>query len=241
MTYAAHEKEFYEKHYQKNLSISEGFDGNLIWRQCFSPEARYGLVDKTLTSYLGPKRLIVELGCAQGHTLTYCKDKFNFSRAVGVDIAFPRNQINNLGIEFLTANLNQGFPFSDGEVDVMMAMMCFEHLFCPFFIFSELKRCLSKDGIAFVNLPLVTSIKNRVRLLFGRLPVTSVPYERWFQMSEWDGNHLHYFSLDSIKAMANHLSMKIVDLSGVGRFHKLKSTFPTLLAGELSFSLMHKS
>ena len=149
MTYAAHEKEFYEKHYQKNLSISEGFDGNLIWRQCFSPEARYGLVDKTLTSYLGPKRLIVELGCAQGHTLTYCKDKFNFSRAVGVDIAFPRNQINNLGIEFLTANLNQGFPFSDGEVDVMMAMMCFEHLFCPFFIFwslSFIKNTFNKQN-----------------------------------------------------------------------------------------------
>jgi hypothetical protein len=92
-------------------------------------------------------------------------------------------------IEFLASNLNEKWPFPDGEVDHLIAMAVIEHLFDPFHVFREIKRCLSKRGTAYVDLPLVTGLRNRIRLLFGGLTETCVGYERWFKMGEWDGNH----------------------------------------------------
>ena len=57
-------------------------------------------------------------------------------------------------------------------------MMVFEHLLDPWFSFAEVKRILSPTGRAFINLPIVTNIKNRFRILIGRMPSTSVPYSR---------------------------------------------------------------
>ena len=66
-------------------------------------------------------------------------------------------------------------------------MMVIEHLFDPFHAFREIERVLSPTGQGFINLPLVTSLKNRLRLLGGNLPVTSVSFDRWLVDKEWDG------------------------------------------------------
>ena len=71
------------------------------------------------------------------------------------------------------------------KVDHLIAMMVIEHLFDPFHAFREIKRCVSNRGAAYVNLPLVTGLRNRARLLIGKIPETSIRYERWF--ANWNG------------------------------------------------------
>ena len=90
-------------------------------------------------------------------------------------------------------------------------------------------------GLAFINLPLVTSIKNRFRLLIGNVPETSIEYKRWFQDKEWDGNHLHYFSINSIKKICNESNLKIIDIKPTGNLIFIKKLFPSLFANEISF------
>lgn len=143
------------------------------------------------------------------------------------------------GVRFYSENLNSSWGFANGSVDCLVSMMLFEHLFDPWFCFSEVKRVLSPDGRAFVNLPIVTNAKNRLRLAFGRLPETSIPYAKWRSEGHWDGFHLHYFSCDSIEDLASASGLKIVSRSGVGRMTWLKNIFPSLLCGELSFELAH--
>jgi hypothetical protein len=65
----------------------------------------------------------------------------------------------------------------------------------------------------------------------------SVNHQRWFEDRQWDGNHLHYYSVDLICQLAHATGLEVEDMRGVGRMHTLKSLFPTLLAGELTFSL----
>ena len=89
-----------------------------------------------------------------------------------------------------------------------------------------------------MNLPLVTSLPNRLRLLMGRLPVTSVGFDRWFDDRNWDGNHLHYFSIESVRRLAGACGLRVVEMRGVGTMHQLKSMMPSLFAAELTFSLM---
>jgi len=91
----------------------------------------------------------------------------------------------------------------------------------------------------YVNLPLVTGLRNRIRLLGGGLPETSIRYKRWFQMGEWDGNHLHYFSLRSIHDLAYSCGLRLTDIRGVGAFHELKTRLPSLLAAEVTFQMQH--
>jgi hypothetical protein len=71
------------------------------------------------------------------------------------------------------------------------------------------------------------------------VPETSVPYKNWFNEGEWDGNHLHYFSLSSIRDLARSCGLHLTDVRGVGKFHKIKAVLPGLLASEVTFRLHH--
>lgn len=157
---------------------------------------------------------------------------------MGYDLPFQQ-EVEVDGCRFLSANLNQDWDLPSGGVDCLMAMMLFEHLFDPWFCFSEVKRVLSPDGRAFVNLPLVTNVKNRLRLLAGKIPQTSIPYSRWREEGHWDGFHLHYFTLSSIYDLAAASGLKVNRLSAVGKMSGLKNVFPSLLCGEISFELLH--
>jgi len=238
MTDVRHEQQFYSKHYGDGLVLDTPYDERVTWERFFAPGRRYHLVERMLKEYRGRQELLVEVGCGQADTLRYISDKHSFGRVVGIDLAIPASTIH-AGVEFLPSNINVGLPFEDGSVDVLIAMMVIEHLFDPFFAFGEIKRTLSPSGLVFVNLPLVTSVRNRWRLLLGKLPTTSVGFHAWFRMKEWDGNHLHYFSIDAIKALAAATGLEARSFAGVGRYEALKSMFPGLLAGEITFVLRH--
>jgi len=168
--------------------------------------------------------------------LLYLQDCFRFKHATGIDLGFT-GVTGHKNARFLPANLNQPWPLEDRSTDVLIAMMLIEHLFDPFFSFRDIGRTLSSDGRAFVNLPLVTGIKNRLRLLAGKLPTTSVPYRRWQQEGDWDGFHLHYSSIHAIIDFACQACLRVVSFSSAGRLASLKDTRQSLFCDEISFEL----
>jgi SAM-dependent methyltransferase len=238
MSYKSAEKKFYEKHYDNSITLDpEKLNLNKVFKDKFSAGSRYYLIEK-LINKLHRRDNLLELGCGYGETLIYMSSKYEFNKSVGIDIAYKEPKIFKEGkIEFINKNLNDKFPFKDGEFDLIVAMMLIEHLFDPFHAFQEISRILSSDGICFINLPLVTSIRNRMRLLFGILPTTSVPHAQWIRDLEWDGNHLHYFSINSIQMLCKLNNLKIIDMRCVGPYYKFKDLFPSFLAGEITFAV----
>ena len=229
------ERDYYVRHHGGSIKFSEPqFDQ--IYRDAFAPGKRYHLLHRILNVNHGGT--VVEVGCSDAGSLMYLKHRFGFSRAVGLDIAIERPTIFN-GIELVPANFNERLPLEDSSINVFIAMMVIEHLFDPFHAFREIKRVLTPDGVGVVNLPLVTNVKNRLRLMCGRLPETSVGFQRWIAEEEWDGNHLHYFSVPSIYALTAKTGLRIAALSACGRLHRLKKIFPSLLAAEITFSFCH--
>lgn len=198
---------------------------------------RYYICKNSLDSDpLVQRQLIAELGCGNAQRLLYLKEKYNFEHSVGIDLGF--NDEHKIGKSvFYSANLNNKWQLDDGSVNVLIAMMLIEHLFDPFFCFKEISRVLDEDGRAFINLPLVTSIKNRLRLLAGLIPITSIPYSRWKLEGHWDGFHLHYFTLSSIRDLARSANLSVVSIHGVGQMKQLKDLLPSLLCGEISFEV----
>jgi SAM-dependent methyltransferase len=235
------EAKFYKDHYAGGVSVG-ATPTEVFARETLAPGKRYGLVAEHLLRDDGAGGCLAEVGCGGGETLLILSESRHFDRIIGVDIALvpPCRQRGTVtGIEFWASNLNEKWPFADGEVDHLIAMMVIEHLFDPFHAFREIKRCLSKRGAAYVNLPLVTGLRNRITLLAGGLPETSIRYKQWFQKREWDGNHLHYFSLRSIHDLAHSCGLRLTDIRGVGRFYSLKTRLPSLLAAEVTFRIQH--
>jgi cyclopropane fatty-acyl-phospholipid synthase-like methyltransferase len=199
--------------------------------------SRYELVQHSLDSnpatYQGT---LVELGCGDGRHLRYIQKRYGFENALGFDLRYSKT-IEIGQVKFQSANLNHDFPIETGKCDVMMAMMIFEHLFNPWHSFSEVYRCLSPSGRAFINLPLITSVKNRLRLLFGSMPQTSSPYSRWAESGTWDGFHLHSFTLNSIYDLCEKSNLKVERVQPCGSFLHLKSMWIRGLCNEVSFEV----
>lgn len=208
----------------------------------FAPGARYAIVkDSFERDPLSRSNTIVELGCSNGENLMWLKENYSFSKAIGIDLCFSQVINNESGDFFLPANLNQAWPLESQGVDTIIAMMLIEHLFDPYHSFREIKRVLAPSGRAFINLPLITSIKNRLRLLVGHIPITSVPYERWSQEGHWDGFHLHYFTIPTIVDLAYGAGLRVHQAKSVGKFHRIKNIYPSLLCDEISLELHHSS
>jgi SAM-dependent methyltransferase len=130
-------------------------------------------------------------------------------------------------------NLNDDLPFADESFDVSIAMMVIEHLFDPFHSFREIARTTKRGGYVFVNLPLLSSFKSRFAVLCGKLPVTSV--SNWWELKQWDGGHLHYFTISAVRRLAAENSLKFVRFYAVGKFRQVKTIAPSLFCHEGSF------
>ena len=229
------EVEFYRRPHGGGLTPSQIKPGPNV-DIAFGPGGRYAIVAERLRAQPPSGDSIVELGCGGGEMLKHLAQRYTFSRMVGIDVAIKEPETVE-GIEFRNDNLNAPWPFEDGSIDHLVAMMVYEPLFDPFHCFDETRRILSPRGRAYINVPLVTNVKNRLRGLFGYVPETSVNYDRWFKDRVWDGNHLHYFSVGSLQRLAKACGLEITDLRGVGRGHALKSALPSLLAGEVTFEV----
>jgi SAM-dependent methyltransferase len=141
-------------------------------------------------------------------------------------------------VRFLKADLNEDFPFPDEAYDVVIAMMVVEHLFDPFHSFREISRITRRGGKAFVNLPNIGSIRCRLQLLAGHMPVTSST--GWFGKREWDGNHLHYFTVADTVRLAQLTGLQLDAVHPVGRHASLKRLRPSLFCHEISYEFTRR-
>lgn len=227
--------EFYKRHHGGQIQL-HGEGSREVAAKSLLPNGRYGLVDRHFRSGRSNAECVVELGSGNAQSLLLLQESYHLSNVTAVDVAFE-DGAEAQGIALRNFNLNETWPFEAGSIDCLIAMMVYEHLFYPFHCLTETCRVLSKDRRAYVNLPLVTDIKNRFRLLAGYVPVTSTPVDVWFKERHWDGNHLHFFSIDLIKRLCEDCGMKIRSIHGIGRFAALKNIAPSLFCREISFEL----
>lgn len=192
---------------------------------------RYSCVAQYLRAHRGLS--VVELGFGSAEIALALSEYAARYRIV--DIVAPREEIAlPENVAFIKANINDDFPFRDAEFDCTVAMMVIEHLFDPFHSFGEISRITKHGGKVFVNLPNIASIRCRAQLACGRMPVTSS--RNWFETKEWDGNHLHYFTIKDTLRLARQYGLTCDAIFPVGKWLWLKRISPSLLCHEISFA-----
>jgi len=224
---------FYESKYQladQQGGPEQAKSPDEVLKELALPQQRYYCVYEYLRSH--PNLSVLELGFGWAELAAA------FSRLARtyhiVDVVDRRGEtILPDNVPFTKADLNDDFPFSDGQFDCVVAMMVVEHLFDPFHSFSEISRVTKPGGKVFLNLPNIASIRCRWELLQGKMPVTSA--HNWFDKSEWDGNHLHYFTIADTKRIAEKFGLTLEAIYPVGSQLWLKKLNPGLFCHEISF------
>jgi SAM-dependent methyltransferase len=195
------------------------------------PSHRYHCVLEYLRAT--PDQAVVELGFGNDQIAVALARWCRTYRIV--DVVDRRRESTSTGnIAFTNADLNLDFPFADRTFDCTVAMMVIEHLFDPFHSFSEVARITRPGGKVFVNLPNIASIRCRLQLLLGLMPVTSS--RDWFDKHDWDGNHLHNFTFAETLRIARKFGLALDRIHAIGRAAWFKQLRPSLLCHEISFA-----
>lgn len=222
----------YERNYQWHVAHDSSDDERALLATMQGGSGRYTQAYAHLKAHPGLD--VLELGCGSPSMarifgpLTRSYTMIDIVEArVGGEV--PPNA------RTICANLDNEFPVESAAFDVVHAMMVIEHLYDPFHAFAELARVIKPGGIAFINLPNIASIRCRLALLLGRLPQTSTP--DWFARNEWDGGHLHYFTVATVKQVAEFAGFELVAVEPVGRHAAIKKLRPQLLCHEINFTL----
>lgn len=222
-------KEFYDR----NVTlVADMPDVEQARADIHTPGTRYNCVAHELTD-AGSLRAL-ELGFGSIMRARYFASLFGEFEAADISATVLLDG-QDAGFSYRDVNLDEDWPYDDASIDVVLAMMVFEHLFDPFHSFAELSRVLKPSGTAFVNLPNVASIKCRWDILRGRLPMTSTA--EWFDLRQWDGGHLHYFTIDEVRRVAALSGLRVRKVYPVGGQLWLKKLCPSLFCHEISYVL----
>ena len=146
--------DFYSKHH---------LGGNRI-NQSISEEKRSQLFKK----WAGKNKKVLDMGCRDGILTRHFIEK---NEVTGLDIDKLALEAckNNLNIKTIWADFSLQIPIPTSSFDVVIAGEVIEHLHYPEITISEVSRILKPKGLFIGSVPNSYHLKNRLRVLKGRL------------------------------------------------------------------------
>ncbi len=152
------------------------------------------------SQHLHPKR-ILDVGCASGWFLSRLQTTYPKSSCYGVDIydkgiLYGKKKYSKLK---LSVNDAHKLPFKRGYFDLIVCTEVLEHVEQPGLVLKEIKRVLSKNGIAIIEL-------DSGSILFSIV---------WYLWRKWKGRvwneaHLHSFTLKKLRKQAKQSEFHVI-------------------------------
>lgn len=161
---------------------------------------------------------VLDIGCWGGESALKMGLFEKFREVYGVDLieSSVKSAIEK-GMKAVPCNLNsQNLPWSNDFFDTVICMAVLEHVFEPNDVIKEIYRVLKLNGSLFISVPNVASFSNRIRILFGKTPITSLD-------PGWDGGHLHYFTYRDIKNWLMKSGFHVYAKETSGSYHRIRS------------------
>ncbi|OGD67256.1 hypothetical protein A2442_00595 [Candidatus Campbellbacteria bacterium RIFOXYC2_FULL_35_25] len=181
-----------------------------------------------LRERIGKGKRILDIGCRDGElTKTYCAG--NSVLGVDVDEESLEKAKSQLNIETKHLNLYEDWGFLENSFDIVVAGEILEHLYYPEKIIQKISFILKPEGALLGSVPNAFSLKNRIRLFFGKKKATPLH----------DPTHINHFSRREL----NNLFKKYfndVGLFPLGRFISLDKIWPGMFSFMILFEAKNK-
>lgn len=179
-------------------------------------------------------RAMLDVGCGDGELQRRVASRYESIRACDVSPVVLEaarahaHTPSNVTYELLDAN--ELLPFDDGAFDAVVALGVIQYLYDPERFLDEARRVLRPGGTLVIEVPNVAYVAQRLRLLAGIPPRTSL----W--TNGLDGGTLHYFSVDLIRDLLVHAGFRIESIGGSGVLSSLRTWNVKLLCGNIIVS-----
>jgi methionine biosynthesis protein MetW len=176
---------------------------------------------------------VLDVGCWSGSFLAQVARTNLYTGLFGVDLVPEAvSAATGSGIRGSVVNLNTApLPFSEASFDAVTMLAVLERIFDPHMAVTEVRRVLKLGGQFIVAVPNVASASNRLRILGGRVPVTSTG-------CGWDGGHLHYFTPYDLRKLLHSSGFVVVEQRGTGGLASIRGKWLSLLCGEFVVSAL---
>ena len=135
-------------------------------------------------------------------------------------------KLQSKSINVKSINLeSEKFPFANETFDIIIANQIIEHTKELFWIFHEISRTLKVNGHCIIGVPNLSSLHNRILLLFGRQPTCIT----------LDGPHVRGFTKKGFLSFTNNCWKGGYDCVGFSgsNFYPFPPSIATILAHQL--------
>lgn len=168
---------------------------------------------------------VLDIGCHDGQILKLITGEID-AQLTGIDILENVvSEAKSRGIDASVANIERGMPFNDSYFDILFAGEIIEHLYDPKKALQEANRVLSENGGLILSVPNICSLRNRARILLGKLPhhYNSSAQEKW-------GDHIRLFTAKSLIDLLGQTGFNTTSISSNGLFGSgfVRETYPNL-------------
>jgi SAM-dependent methyltransferase len=185
------------------------------------------------TPFLSAGKRLLDIGCQGGHQTAYLAKRFEES--YGLDIADYSNMwCHHPQVRFLVHDVDAApIPFPDGSFSTIVCLNVLEHVFDVFGLVKELARLVEPGGTVLIMVPNAGQIRHILSLARGRVPRTGANTKRFSETQGWDGQHLHYFTVQELSWLLTHAGLRVEHQCITGRLRPLKAVLPSLLCSDI--------
>lgn len=172
---------------------------------------------------------LLDIGCGEGVATELLASRYR--RIVATDIApstVAEAAARHPGIaDWMVVDASRPLPFADASFSAVMSLSTLQYLFDPSSFLAEARRVLTPGGVLLVETPNMAYLPQRLRLLAGR------PIRTSYWRHGIDGGNLHYFTVDSLRALVSDAGFTPERVTGSGVFAPLRRWRTSLLCGNI--------
>ncbi|MBI3037328.1 methyltransferase domain-containing protein [Candidatus Woesearchaeota archaeon] len=210
---------------RRGQSTSDYYEGDYNIEPIHKPvyiyrEKAYGIFRK-LNHDEKPLKLL-DIGCEEGDFALRLK-------SLGYDVyglEIRRSAVRRArerGVKAFAGSAEEEFPFGNGTFDAVYAGDVIEHLYDTDFFIGEVRRVLKPAGVFVLTTPNLASLSNRVRLLFGKIPVGSE-----VRLGKDNAGHIRNYTFPALEQQLREHNFSIIKKLSSNVMFPVKYNIPLL-------------
>ncbi len=150
---------------------------------------------------------VLELGCGLGQNLIVFREDNRVQGIEGLQDVVREARASGLNITHQNLDFEE-VDLPDSSQDCILCLDVLEHLIDPFKLLLEIRRLLSQEGIAFLNVPNHLDIRGRLKILLG----SGLDVHNFFpNCNDWDNPHIHFFTYSGFKKMLVTADFRVIE------------------------------